>query len=237
MIIKHFYSPKVAGEVSGESLIFKRGLGQLFDEIRQSILQSNLIISSRQTITKSGSGTTGIPGLADALNKGLASSLTSLGWGQLKAPGATGLTAKVDWFKAIPSGIGYGPTKIGLGLEAQFGNNYQFNADLQRLSEAILDQSIVAGVSIVASDELKNYKADRGAYFTSEKQKLDRFLTMLVGSGAALVPSFVLIGIGPDGFGFSDRTGGFYKFDVPIFDSELGVQAPPVRFETFTNLS
>jgi hypothetical protein len=237
MIIKHFYSPKAAGEMSGEALIFKRGVGQLLDEIRQCILHSKLIISSRQTITTSGSGTTGIPGLADGLNKGLAASLRSLGWDQLKAPGATGHTAKVDWYKAIPTGIGYGPARIGLGLEAQFGNNYQFNADLQRLSEAILDQSIVAGVCVVASDELKNYKADRGAYFTSEKQKLDRFLTMLAGSGAALIPSFVLIGIGQDGFGFSDRTGGFFSLEAPIYDPELGVQAPPQRFETFTNVS
>lgn len=221
--------------MSGEALIFKRGVGQLLDEIRQCILQSNLVISAKQTVTTSGSGTTGVSGLADGLNKGLAASLRSLGWGQLKAPGATGQTAKVDWYKSIPSGISYGPARIGLGLEAQFGNNYQFNADLQRLSEAIIDQSIVAGVCVVASDELKNYKADRGAYFNSEKQKLDRFLTMLVGSGAAIVPSFVLIGIGHDAFGFSDQTGGVFQLEAPIFNSELGVQAQPERFEKFGN--
>src|ERR1700754_3809326 len=132
MHIKHFYSPHVAGEMSGEALIFKRGIGQLFDEIRQCILKSKLIISHHQTVTTSGSGTTGIPGLADGMNKGLASSLRSLGWDQLKAPGATGQTAKVDWYKSLPTGISYGPQKIGLGLEIQFGNNYQFNADLQR---------------------------------------------------------------------------------------------------------
>jgi len=203
------------------------------DEIRQCILQAKLVISDKPTITTSGSGTTGVPGLASGLNNGLAASLRSLGWDQLRAPGAGGATAKVDWYKSIPSGISYGPPNIGLGMEAQFGNNYQFGADLQRLSEAIIDQSIIAGVCVVASDQLKKYKADRGAYFTSEKQKLDRLLALLIGSGAAILPGLVLIGIEHDSFGFEDRTDGLFTLEAPIFDGTLGIQAPPVSFETF----
>jgi hypothetical protein len=180
MQIKHYYSPHAVGEVSGEAMIFKLGVGQLLDEIRQCILQSRLIISDTPTITR-GKGVTGIPKLAAGLNDGLAASLASLGWGPLKAPGATGAAAKLDWYKTLPSGISYGPERIGVGLEVQFGNNFQFNADLQRLNEAILERSIVAGVCIVASDRLRLYKADRGAYFSQEKQKLDRHLALLLG--------------------------------------------------------
>src|SRR2546427_13180970 len=112
MNIKHYYSPRVAGDISGEALIFKLGVGQLLDEIRQSILQSALIISPKVTVRRSGSGTTGIQGLAAGLNAGLADSLRSLGWGPLKAPGAKGASAKLDWYKALPTGISFGPERI-----------------------------------------------------------------------------------------------------------------------------
>jgi len=233
MHIKHYYSPRVAGADSGETMIFKLGVGQLLDEIRQSILQSTLIISRKLTTKKSGSGTTGVKALADGLNKGLATSLQSLGWGPLKAPGATRAASKLDWYKSLPTGISYGPGKTGVGMEAQFGNNFQFNADLQRLFEAMLDGSIVAGVCVVASDELQKYKADRGAYFTSEKQKLDRHLAALLGSGVARIPGYVLIGIEQDGFGFGDSEVGLFQLTAPIFDPVQGVQGPPIRFETF----
>jgi hypothetical protein len=224
VVIKNFYSPSAAGENSGETMIFKRGLGSLFDEIRQSVLKSHLLISPRKTTT-SKRGKTGNPELADAINKALATSLSSLGWAPLKAPGASGSNAKLDWYKSMPSGIGYGPSKIGLGLEVQCGNNYQFEADLKRLHEAIIEGAIVTGVCIVASDELAEYKADRGAAFTSEKAKLDRYLTLLMGAGAAMLPGFVLIGVGADGFS-SDNTGKF-SLTAPVFDAEHGPNSQP----------
>lgn len=233
MNIKHYYSPRVAGDVSGEAMIFKLGVGQLLDEIRQCILQSTLIISPNVTTTKAGSGKTGIPGLAAGLNEGLAASLRSLGWGQLKAPGAKGAAAKVDWYKSLPTGISFGPERVGVGMEAQFGNNYQFNADLQRLNEAMLDGSIVAGVCVVASDNLRHYKADRGAYFTSEKQKLDRHLAVLLGSGVARMPGYILLGIEHDTTGFEDKKAGVFQYRAPIFDPVQGVQAQPINFEVF----
>src|SRR5689334_21477761 len=79
MQIKHYYSPHAVGEVSGEAMIFKLGVGQLLDEIRQAVLQSHLTISNTPTITK-GKGITGIPNLAAGLNDGLAATLRSLGW-------------------------------------------------------------------------------------------------------------------------------------------------------------
>lgn len=233
MQIKHYYSPHAVGEASGEAMIFKLGVGQLLDEIRQSILQSHLIISNTPTVTK-GKGITGIPNLAGGLNDGLAASLRSLGWGPLKAPGAHGAGARLDWYKTLPSGISFGPERIGVGVEVQFGNNFQFNADLQRLNEAILQGSIVAGVCIVASDRLRIYKADRGAYFSQEKQKLDRHLALLLGSGVARMPGYVLIGIEHDEFGFSDAKVGKGKFHLaaPIFDPVRGVLGP-IGYEYF----
>lgn len=233
MKIKHYYSPRPAGDASGETMIFKLGVGQLLDEIRQSILHSRLTISDTPTITKAGSGKTGIPKLAGALNEGLAASLKSLGWGPLKAPGATGATAKLDWFKSLPTNMSYGPERMGVGMEAQFGNNFQFGADLQRLGEAMLEGSIVAGVCVVASDELKKYKADRGAYFSSEKQKLDRHLALLLGSGVARMPGYVLLGIEHDGFGYAGATQGIFRLEAPIFDPVVGVNAGPIDFQIF----
>lgn len=185
--------------MSGEDIIYRRGIGQLYDEIRQCVLQSTLLISPVKTVTKRG-GKTGIPGLSDGINKGLAESLKSLGWKSFLAPGASGKTAKIDWYKAVPSGISYGPAEIGLGLEVQFGNNFQFYGDLHRMSEAVLAQNIVAGVCIVASDLLDKYTSDRAAHFRSEKIKLDRFVSVFSASGAAIIPGFVLIGIEQDGF-------------------------------------
>jgi hypothetical protein len=237
MVIKNIYSPAVGAENSGEALIFRRGVGHLLDEIRQAILQSTLLISPRKTSTKSkeGPGVTGNPELADRLNKGLGSSLLSLGWGPRKAPGAASYQANVDWFKSVPTKLSYGPTEIGIGLEAQFGNNFQFEADLKRLSEAVLAGHIVAGVSVVASDELAEYKADRGASFSNAREKLDRFLGLLTGVGAAIVPGFLLIGISHDGF--TSAQNGSFQLSAPVFDSTLGILGAPARFEEFGTAS
>jgi hypothetical protein len=232
MLIKDYYSPELAGTFSGEAIIFKRGVGSLFNEIRECILRTNLIISPKKTIKK-GKDATGSPGLADALNKALGASLTSLNWKPRKAPGAEEQQAKVDWQKSIPSGLSYGVRDIGLGLEIQFGNNFQFNEDLKRLSEAILEQTIVAGVCIVASDELAKYKADRGAFFSDSQSKMDRFLALFHGTGAAIIPGFVLIGVHPDGF--TETTDGKFRLMAPIF-GEKGVHGP-VHWQAFGTIT
>lgn len=233
MVIKEYYSPSVSGEPSGEAMIFKRGVGPLLQEIRQCILKTKLIISSRKTTygRKGNKGRTGIPGLAEAMNKALGASLSSLGWRPRKAPGAADDKAEVDWFKSIPGTLSYGPPEIGLGLEVQFGNNYQFNEDIKRLSEAFLEQSIIAGVCVVPSDELAKYKADRGASFGDARSKLDRTLAILQGSGAAIVPGFVLIGIQQDDF--TDKQDGQFQLEAPIFDPKKGCQRDPVKYEHF----
>ena len=224
MVIKQYYSPKIAGELSGEELIFKRGLGGLFNEIRQSVLQNELKISNRKT-AKKGKGATGNTGLADGMNKALAFSLESLGWSKRKAPGAKHIKAELDWYKDIPSTLSFGPKSIGVGLEVQFGNNYQFNEDIKRLFEHMLEGAIVAGVSIVPSDELAKFKADRGASFSDAKSKLDRELGVIVGAGAAIIPGFVLLGVSMDGFtGVAD---GKFTLVAPKFDGQTGVDLGP----------
>jgi len=228
MVIQQYYSPAVSGDISGEALIFKRGVGHLFDEIRQSILQSKLYISPRRT-KKKGKGATGSLGLAEGMNNSFATSLTSLGWKKRTAPGATEDRAEVDWYKAIPSSLSYGAKTIGVGLEIQFGNNFQFNEDVKRLSESILEGTIVAGVSIVPSDELAKYKADRGAFFSDAKSKLDRSLAILLGSGAAIIPGFVLIGIGADGF--TDKDDGLFRLDAPVFDPTKPCSVGPISMK------
>jgi len=234
MVIKDYYSPEPPGAISGESLVFKRGIGHLLEEIRQSILQTRLIISPKLT-KKKGKGATGSPGLAAALNKALGLSLTSLNWLPRKAPGATSSKAEVDWCKSVPSQLTYGPKRIGLGLEVQFGNNFQFNEDLKRLTEAMLEQSIAAGVSVVACDELAKYKADRGASFSDARSKLDRFLNVLVGAGAAIIPGFILIGVGQDGF--TNKEDGLFQLTAPRFDPDRGCQQKPIEWCEFGTLS
>ncbi len=234
MVIKDIYSPAVGGENSGEALIFRRGVGNLLDEIRQAILQSTLLISPRKTITKGKDGQPGVTGnrdLADGLNKAFRASLSSLGWAPRRAPGAVSLQANVDWFKSVPTSLSYGPKEIGIGLEIQFGNNFQFEADLKRLSEAVVAGHIVAGVSIVASDQLATYKADRGTSFSNAREKLDRFLGLLTGVAATIVPGFLLIGVSHDGL--TTNSDGLFQLSAPIFDPARGVLAPPARFQDF----
>jgi len=231
MVIKQYYSPTLPGDISGEALIFKRGVGTLFDEIRQSILQSELEISPRRT-RKKGKGATGNPGLAEAMNNALGASLSSLGWTKRKAPGASEDRAEVDWYKSVQSPLSYGPQTLGLGLEIQFGNNFQFNEDIKRLSESVLEQSIVAGVCVVPSDELADYKADRGAYFSDARSKLDRQLAIYTGLGAATLPGFVLIGVGADHF--TEVDDGLFKLTAPIFDPKKGPLTGAINTQNFS---
>ena len=225
MVIKDFYSPQYPGQASGEELVFRQGVGHLLNEIRQCVLKSELLISNKATFkgkSKSGKpGTTGNMGLSDRMNKALGSSLISLGWGPKKAPGTEQLGAKIDWWKSISSAVPYGPKEIGLGLEIQFGNNFQFYADLHRLHEAVLDNLIVAGVCIVASDKLAKYKADRGAFFSQEKKKLDRYVKILTAARAPQIPNYILIGIEHDGF--CNDTSGKFSLKSAQFDHEKGV--------------
>jgi hypothetical protein len=219
MRIANLYSPRVAGEHSAEEVIFRRGLGDLYSELREVILTTHLEITNTPQVNKK----VQIVGLSDALNKALGASLHSLGWQPEIAPGTEKPQGTSDFVKLRPSGLSF-MGDIGLAVEVQFGNNYQFNADVQRLSEAILQGKVVAGISIVASDELARYKADRGTSFSNAKDKLERWLRIWAGSGAILLPSIMIIGIEYDKFLDSAEPQFFLKspiYDLPKTNNEL----------------
>ena len=213
MIIKNFLSPKVAGEHSAEEIIFRRGIGDLYTELREVLLQTQVFITN----TPRQGNTTQIQNLADSMNKAIKESLRSLGWGPLQAPGASQARSAIDWSKVRPSGLSW-MGDVGLAVEVQFGNHYQFNADVQRIAEAILGGTIVAGVSIVASDRLATYKADRGASFSNAKEKLERWLGIWSASGAILLPSIMILGVEFDGFIEQPNPG--FRIDYPVFNLE-----------------
>ena len=211
MIIKNIFSPEVAGEHSAEEIIFRRGIGDLYTELREVLLQTEVLI----TDTPRQGATTRIPFLANAMNKAIQGSLSSLNWGPLQAPGSSEAHSTIDWSKVRPSGLSW-MGDIGLAVEVQFGNHYQFNADVQRIAEAILGGTIIAGISIVASDRFAGYKADRGASFSNAKDKLERWLAIWSASGAILLPSIMILGVELDGF--LDQDTPDFQITYPLFD-------------------
>ena len=226
MIIKDIYAPKVAGEHTAEEVIFRRGVGELLVELREVLLRTELQI----TDTPRGRGSAPFKGLPEALNKAFGKALTSLGWTPRQAPGSTSANANLDWHKMRPSGLQY-MGEIGIATEIQFGNNFQFNADVQRFAEAILQGKIIAGISVVASDKFARYKADRGAYFSDAKNKLERWLGIWAGSGAILIPSIMIMGIEPDGFLDGDKP--CFKIRHPLYDlAKTKNELTPIGFET-----
>lgn len=223
MIIKNILAPKVAGEHSAEEIIFRRGVGELFSELRTVVTETEVLI----TDTPRKGAKAQIPKLPAAMNRAFAESLRSLGWAPRRAPGTEQRLATSDWTKFRPSGLRYMP-ELGIAVEVQFGNHYQFNADVQRFAEAILEGKIVAGVSIVASDKFEKYKADRGASFSNAAEKLERWLGIWNASGAILLPSIMILGVEHDGF-LDQATPGF-AIRYPIYDlSRTGGKLEPVE--------
>lgn len=211
MIIKNILAPKVAGEHSAEEIIFRRGVGELFTELRTVITETEVLI----TDTPRKGAKAQIPKLPAGMNKAIGEALKSLGWAPRRAPGATQGLATSDWTKFRPSGLKF-LDPLGIAVEVQFGHHYQFNADVQRFAEAILEGKIIAGVSIVASDKFAHYKADRGAAFSNSAEKLERWLGIWNASGAILLPSIMILGVEPDGF-LDQPTPGF-TIRYPLYD-------------------
>jgi len=224
VLIGDIYDPPLL-QGSAEECIMANGLKDLYDEIRRIIIDTKVIISYLKTkkgSPTSGRGTTGAVGLAEALNKALKMALESCGWQSLKSPGAQAPQSLIDWYKSKPSGRMYGPAELGIGLEIQFGNNYQFNEDIRRLSEAYLAGYIVAGVSIVPSDKLAVHKADRGASFSDAKSKLDRHLESLASAQAKRFPPIVILAVEHDGYN-EDQYGYFEITPVTISRNKRNV--------------
>ncbi len=206
MLIADIYDPPTPQGSAEENII--PNVKDFYDELRRIIFDTRVVISPLRTI-KRGKGTTGAWNLAESLNDAFKISLESCGWQPLQSPGSKSPQSLIDWFKSKPSGRMYGATNVGLGLEIQFGNNYQFNEDIKRLSEANLAGFTVAGVSIVASDKLAEYKADRGACFSDAKNKLVRHLESLASAGARRFPPIMIIAIENDAF--NDDPCGYFE--------------------------
>ncbi len=222
MLIANVFNPQLLQGSSAEETIFSSGIGSFYDEIRRVIFDTKVTISPRTT-SKKGQDSTGAPGLAASLNVAMGNALISLGWDHLKAPGGTADISTVDWFKAKKSNVAYAPTALGIGLEIQFGNNYQFNEDIKRLSEAYIAGIIQAGIAIVPSNALAKHKADRGAYFSDAKSKLERHYQTLYGAQARKIPPIMIIAIQHDGYN-DDPSGLFTITPVtysPVEGSEI----------------
>lgn len=198
MLISGIYDPSPMPGFSAQENIMSNNVKDLYDEILQMIFETKVTISPLKTIKK-GKDTTGAIKLAENLNKAFEIALGSAGWEKSKAPGGNAQNL-IDFYKSKPSGRAYGVKELGIGLEIQFGNNYQFNEDIKRLTEAYLAGSIVAGVSIVSSDLLSTHKADRGASFSDAKSKLDRHLETLVVAQAKRFPPIVILGVQHDSY-------------------------------------
>jgi hypothetical protein len=222
MLIADIYDPTIPQGSAEECII--SNVKDFYDEIRRIIFDTKVIISPLKTVKGPGKGTTGAVALAESLNLAFKTALESCGWKPLQAPGAPSVHGLIDWFKEKPSGRKYGAEKLGLGLEIQFGNNYQFNEDIKRLSEAYLAGYIVAGVSLVASDKLAEYKADRGAFFSDAKSKLDRHLESLASAQARRFPPIVVIAIEQDGFN-NELSGYFEITPVTVVRDQRGIMS------------
>lgn len=220
MLIADIYDPLTPQGSAEEQIILNTK--DFYDELRRIIFDTKVVISPLKTVKGQGEGTTGAWGLAESLNKAFKIALVSCGWKPLQSPGSTSPQSLIDWYKSKPSGRRYGAEKIGLGLEIQFGNNYQFNEDIKRLSEATLAGFTVAGISIVVSDRLAEFKADRGASFSDAKSKLDRHLESLHSAQARRFSPIIIIGIENDGFN-DDPCGYFGVTPVKIFRDERNV--------------
>lgn len=230
MLIADIYDPPVLQGSAEENIV--GCVKDFYDELKRIIFDTKVVISPLKT-RKTGQGATGALKLAESLNSAFKIGLESCGWQPLRSPGAESPMGLIDWFKSKPSGRRYGAEKIGLGLEIQFGNNYQFNEDIKRLSEAYYAGYTVAGISIVPSDSLADYKADRGAFFSDAKSKLDRHLESLASAGARRFPPIVIIAIENDSFN-NDPTGYFEITPVKVTRDERNILATTPQ-ELITN--
>jgi len=197
VLIADIYNPPLLNGLSAEEIIFSSGMRPLYEEIRRMIFDTELIISPRITVKK-GKDTTGAPGLAAGMNEAFKIALQSAKWAPFAAPGGAAHNL-IDWHKQIDPVVRYAP-RSGIGIEIQFGNNYQFNEDIKRLSEAFFSGAIVAGISIVASDSLAKHKADRGASFSDAKSKLERHYQTMYAARAQSIPPLMIIGIEHNSF-------------------------------------
>lgn len=202
MLIAKMYAPQAGIHHSADEVIVSGGGKALLDEIMEVIAATHVTVSPIKTTKKGAGGAggkTGNPGLAEGINKALAHALRERHWGPEAPPGAK-KQRTVDWVKRLP-----GPDAhlggFALGVETQFGNNFQVHGDLQRLAEMFNTGRIDAGIIIVPSRPLAEYLSDRCADIDNATGKLDAELRKLVGARAFRICPIMLIAIQHDAIG------------------------------------
>lgn len=204
MRIANLYMPSAGPAKSAEESIVVLGAYKLLEEIRDVIFRTKVLVSPIKTSKggKGAKGATGNKGLTPMINRYLRYGLSHHGWGPHYARGALNKNKKIDWFKITPDPYwsqreGGG---IGVGVETQFGNNFQAHGDIQRLQSAFNTFEIGAGLIIVPSDDLSAYLADRCANFSNTVSKLQQQIDTMVGARAFNICPIGVIAVSHDGF-------------------------------------
>jgi hypothetical protein len=185
-----------------EEAIIALGAGDLLTEIREVIFGTKVYINPTKTTSKGKglAGKTGNKGLTPQINAYLRAGLRAKGWNPYTPTRVSSANAKIDWYKKTPDPYWEKLGGIGVGVETQFGNNFQAYGDIQRLQLAFNTFELGAGLIIVPSDELSLYLADRCANFSNTSAKLRQHFDAMAGARAFHICPIGIIGISQDGF-------------------------------------
>ncbi len=185
-----------------EEAIIALGAGALLTEIRDVIFGTKVHPRPVKTTSKRKgvAGKTGNKGLSPKINAYLKAGLKAKGWDSHKPTRASSTNAKIDWYKQTPDPYWDKLGGIGIGVETQFGNNFQAYGDIQRLQLAYNSFEIGAGIIIVPSDELSAYLSNRCANFSNTCMKLRQHFDAMAGARAFHICPIGIIGVAHDGF-------------------------------------
>ena len=185
-----------------EEAIIALGAGDLLTEVREVIFGTRVYANPTKTTSKDKglAGKTGNKGLTPKINAFLRAGLKAKGWNPYMPTRASSTNAKIDWYKKTPDPYWEKLGGIGIGVETQFGNNFQAYGDIQRLQLAFNSFELGAGLIIVPSDELSSYLADRCANFSNTSTKLRQHFDAMAGARAFHICPIGIIGVAQDGF-------------------------------------
>jgi hypothetical protein len=205
MKISNLYMPSPGPAKTAEESIVVLGAYKLLEEVREVIFKTKVLINPTKTSKKGkggAKGATGNKGLTPKINRFLKYGLSHFGWAPHYSRGALNKNKKIDWFKTTPDPYwsqreGGG---IGIGVETQFGNNFQAHGDIQRLQAAFNTFEIGAGLIIVPSDDLSQYLADRCANYSNTVSKLQQQIDTMLGARAFNICPIGIIAVSHDAF-------------------------------------
>ncbi len=205
MKIANIYMPGPAPHKTAEEVIVVLGAYKLLEEVRDVIFKTHVLVTPTKTTYKGKAGQRGAignKGLTPVINRYLRYGLSHHGWAPHYPKGSLNKNQKIDWFKITPDQFVSQRTGggVGVGVETQFGNNFQAHGDIERLQAAYNYGEIGAGLIIVPSDELSLYLADRCANFGNTVGKLKQRIDTMIGARAFNICPIGIIGVAHDGF-------------------------------------